>query len=263
MNAPREGTPRQSGGHDRRKFRTRILAFLLVAVLLTLIFRLFDADATARALVRWVDAWGWWAVPVFIALHTLAVVLLLPGAIFPLMAGFLFGPVGGSVYSALGKTLGAVAAFCIARYLIGGHRRSEWLRRARERHPTLAEAEQAIVDGGWRTLAGIRLIPAIPFKISSYLFGWSKLPLREFALGTLIGTIPYSITNAYLGSLAGSLSALGATPFPKTPQGWTIYGGAVAVAIGAAAWAVLRTRRLLRDVQANRPATGRADEAAH
>lgn len=246
-------------GGGRRKFRTRVLAFLLVALLLTLLFRLFDADAVARALVRWVDAWGWWAVPVFIGLHTLAVVLLLPGAIFPLMAGFLFGPIGGSIYSALGKTIGAVAAFCIARYLIGGHRRSEWLQRARERHPTIAEAEQALVDGGWKTLAGIRLIPAIPFKISSYLFGWTRFPLREFAFGTLIGTIPYSITNAYLGSLAGSLSALGATPFPKTPQGWTIYGGAVVVAVGAAGWAILRTRRLLREVRGSTAATNTED----
>lgn len=239
----------------RRKFRTRVLGFLAVALLLTLLFRLFDADAVARALVRWVDAWGWWAVPVFIGLHTLAVVLLLPGAIFPLMAGFLFGPFAGSIYSAVGKTLGAVAAFCIARYLIGGHRRSDWLHRARTRHPTLADAEQALVDGGWRTLAGIRLIPAIPFKVSSYLLGWSKLPLRDFAVGTLIGTIPFSITNAYLGSLAGSLSALGATPFPKTPQGWAIYAGAAAVAVGAATWAILRTRRLLREAQRQRAAT--------
>ena len=250
MNAPSGSAPGQVAGRGGRKFRTRVLAFILVALLITLLFRLFDADAMARTLVRWADAWGWWAVPVFIALHTVAVVVLLPGAIFPLMAGFLFGPVGGSIYSAVGKTLGAVAAFCIARYLIGGHRRSEWLQRARARHPAFTEAEQALVDGGWKTLAGIRLIPAIPFKLSSYLLGWSKYPLRQFALGTLIGTIPYSITNAYLGSMAGSLSALGATPFPQTPQGWAIYGGAVAVALGAAGWAIVRTRRLLHEVRA-------------
>ena len=45
-----------------------------------------------------------------------------------------------------------------------------------------------------------------------------------YSLGTLIGLVPFSLHNVYLGSLAASLVALDDRVVGRTPVEWTIYG---------------------------------------
>ena len=253
---PPESDAGRSTALRKRRFRLRILGFGLLALGLTAAFLALDIDQTIRALGVWMDARGWWAGPIFIGLHALAVVTLVPGAVFPLMAGFLFGPALGAVYAAIGKTVGAWLAFCIARYLIGGHRRSIWLAQLRARFTKLAQLENRIVEGGWKSLATARLIPAIPFKLSSYLFGWTQFTMRDFVIGTLLGTIPYSITNAYLGSLAADLGGLGKAPVPTTQSGTVLYAAAALIAVVAAVLAGVKARRFLRETETDDIVTG-------
>ena len=56
----------------------------------------------------------------FMLIHALATVLLLPGSVLTLADGVLFGPVPGTVYKLTGATLGATLAFLIARHLASG-----------------------------------------------------------------------------------------------------------------------------------------------
>ncbi len=238
-------SPLMTPFRPRKPSRTQLVGFALFAVVLTAALLLLDANQAVRALVRSVDLLGWKAGPLFVVVHAAMVVLLLPGAIFPLMAGFLFGPVEGAIYSTLGKTLGGSVAFCIARYLIGGHRRARWMKRLRSRYPRLSLLESELADGGWKSMAMIRLIPVIPFKISSYAFGWSRFRMKDFIVGTFLGTLPYSLTNAYLGSLAGNLGSLGTTPLPQSPLGWALYSCAGLLALSAAIVATVRVRRIL------------------
>ncbi len=250
---PAEADSDRSNSLKTRRFRLRILGFGLLAVSVTAAFLVLDVDQAIRALGAWMDARGWWAGPIFLGLHTLAVVALVPGAVFPLMAGFLFGPALGAAYAAIGKTVGALCAFCIARYLIGGHRRSRWLAQMRSKFTKLALLEDRIVAGGWKSLATARLIPAIPFKLSSYLFGWTRFTLRDFLVGTFLGTIPYSITNAYLGSLAADLGGLGKAPMPTTRSGVLLYSAAALIALLAAVAAGVKARKFLREAEAQEP----------
>lgn len=53
---------------------------------------------------------GLWAPLGYVALFALATVLFIPGAIFGLAGGVLFGPVWGSVLNLIGATLGATLA---------------------------------------------------------------------------------------------------------------------------------------------------------
>ena len=53
------------------------------------------------------------------ALFACATILFLPGALFGLAGGLLFGPVLGTVLILAGATLGTAAAFIIARYIAG------------------------------------------------------------------------------------------------------------------------------------------------
>jgi uncharacterized membrane protein YdjX (TVP38/TMEM64 family) len=57
-------------------------------------------------------------------LFALGTVAFVPGVVFSLAGGALFGPFWGSLWNLAGTTLGATLAFLVARY-IGG----EWVAR--------------------------------------------------------------------------------------------------------------------------------------
>ena len=67
---------------------------------------------------------GPWAPLAHIALFTIATLLFVPGALFGLAGGALFGPLWGTALNLVGATLSATAAFLVGRYLAGN-----WVRR--------------------------------------------------------------------------------------------------------------------------------------
>ncbi|MGH8428816.1 MAG: VTT domain-containing protein, partial [Solimonas sp.] len=60
---------------------------------------------------------GLWAPLGHVVLFALGTILFVPGVIFGLMGGALFGPLCGTALNLAGATLGATAAFLIARYV--------------------------------------------------------------------------------------------------------------------------------------------------
>ena len=76
----------------------------------------WDKDAAVRALSEWSEALGIWAIPAYVALHTLTLALCLPYAVFfEAAASLLFGffPAVLCVFSA--KILAASLSFSLAR----------------------------------------------------------------------------------------------------------------------------------------------------
>jgi uncharacterized membrane protein YdjX (TVP38/TMEM64 family) len=238
-----------------RVFGGAATALVAVALMLFLLLR-----GQLGHLLAWVDGLGWAAAPLFVLLFSLEVVILLPGIVFPLAAGFFFGWAEGTLLSVLGKLVGSTCAFLLARRLLGRGALSVRARERLGRSPRLRLLAEALPRGGWRTVALVRLVPLIPFKLSNYLFGWSQVRLRDFVLGTLIGTVPYSLSNAYLGStVAGrGVGELGAarTAAATSPAHWWI---SASVALVASAAAIAVARRALRALRA---AASESDEPA-
>jgi len=79
----------------------------------------------AETLPATMDGFGIWAPVAFIALFALATVAFLPGMVFALAGGVIFGPVLGSLYGLTGATIGAVLAFMAARYVASGRVREK------------------------------------------------------------------------------------------------------------------------------------------
>ena len=67
---------------------------------------------------------GLWTPLAHVGLFALATVFFVPGAIFGLAGGALFGPLWETVLNLTGAILGASASFLIARYLA-----ADWVRR--------------------------------------------------------------------------------------------------------------------------------------
>lgn len=225
-------------------------SILFVAILLALLVH-FGAHERVVDLLEWFDAQGSWVPLLFILLMAAVVVLLLPGIFFTTGAGFVFGVVEGSIYVVLGTTLGAAMAFLIARYVLGEHARQFILSRAK-----LRLVSDEITPHGWKIVFLTRLIPFFPSKISNYFFGLTHFSFRGYVGGSLLGFIPFSIHNVYLGSIVADVSILTEGSLDRSPLTWALYGaGFLATVI-----AIIYLNRLARRALARYEAQGVIEE---
>jgi uncharacterized membrane protein YdjX (TVP38/TMEM64 family)/rhodanese-related sulfurtransferase len=141
---------------------------------------------------RWVRDAGAWGPAVYMGAYALATVLSLPGALLTLAGGALFGPVWGAFYSLTGATIGATAAFAIARYAASdwvGRRAGGWTR--------------SLIDGveteGWRFVAFVRLVPFLPFNLLNYALGLTRIRLAHYVLASYVFMLPGALAYTYLG----------------------------------------------------------------
>lgn len=139
----------------------------------------------------------------FVAAFAAGAVLFLPGAIFGIAGGALFGPIWGAVLNVVGGTVGAALAFLIARYVAG-----DWVRR--RLGGRLGEIAKGVEAEGWRFVAFVRLVPLFPFNASNYALGLTRISLWQYVAATAICMTPGSAAYAWLGH-AGVSAAAGTT----------------------------------------------------
>jgi len=178
--------------------RLGLLTVLLAAVAWTFVQR---ADFDVGVVENWVRGYGLWAPLAFAALYVVATVLFLPGSIPTIVAGALFGPFWGTLYSLAGATVGATVAFLISRYLA-----SEWV--ARKAGGRLERLIAGVEAEGWRFVAFTRLVPLFPFNLLNYALGLTRIPLSHYVLASLVCMLPGGLAYTYLG-YAGREAAAG------------------------------------------------------
>ncbi|MGE0431480.1 MAG: VTT domain-containing protein [Planctomycetota bacterium] len=139
-----------------------------------------------------VRALGWIAPVAFVLIYAVAMVLCLPATPLSLAAGGVFGWAGAVAANLVGSTLGATAAFLVARAL--GAPGVQRLFGTRGRR--LIEGVEA---EGWRFVVFVRLVVIIPFNVSNYLFGITRLRVGTYALATAVGMLPGCVAYSYLG----------------------------------------------------------------
>lgn len=184
---------------------TRRLAgrILLAAVLAAgAIWALVNRDGLdVAAIEAWVRGAGIWGPALFIGLYALAAVLFLPGSVFSLAGGMLFGPVWGTLYNLTGATIGATIAFAIARYLA-----SDWV--ARKAGGRLERLGAGVEAEGWRFVAFVRLVPLFPFNLLNYALGLTRIRFSHYVLASFICMFPGGLAYTWLG-YAGREAAAG------------------------------------------------------
>ncbi len=217
-----------------------IAASILFVAAILAVMVYYDVHEQVLQLLGWFEAQGAWAPLLFILVMTAVVVLLLPGVLFTTGAGFVFGLVEGSIYVVVGTTLGATLAFLIARYLFGNR-----ARRFIMAHARLRLVSDELTPNGWKIVLLTRLIPFFPSKISNYFFGLTRFSLRGYIGGSVLGFIPFSIHNVYLGSIAADITTLGARNLDRSPLEWSLYGAGFIVTVIAVVYLNHLARRAL------------------
>lgn len=122
-------------------------------------------------------------------------ILFFPGTPFTLLAGATFGVLWGSIISLIGNTIGAVAAFLIARYFLRGYVKNTLY----TKYPKIKIYEQRFLQHGFATVLLLRLIPLFPFNALNYILGVTSVSTKDYILGTAIGIIPGTIAFVYFG----------------------------------------------------------------
>lgn len=169
---------------------------------------------------RWIAGLGWWGVALFTLIYIIAALVLAPAAVLTIAAGFAWGFWALPIV-VVAATLGAAAAFLVARYAVRERVRL-WLRRRRN----LAAIDRAVAEEGWKIVALVRLSPVIPFGLQNYLFGATAVPFGHFVAATFAGIIPGTALYTYIGVLGGESGQAG-------PARWALF------ALGLAATALV------------------------
>ena len=159
-----------------------------------------------QSTLLWVKMLGTMGAIAFIVIYNLATILFVPASILTLGGGAIYGVVWGSIYVFVAATLGAIFAFLIGRYFARG-----WFSEKIRNNMTFRAIDAAVAIDGFKIVLLTRLSPIFPFNMLNYVFGVTRVALKDYILGS-IGMIPATIMYVYLGSLIGDVALLGIHP---------------------------------------------------
>ena len=183
------------------KTRHKIFFYCLIVIIIFLIIDFIRGGITNSILssdinklseiIQWFGILG----PIFfILLVTIEVMVApIPGFIFFVTGGVLFGWFWGAVLTLIGNLIGASLAFLLAKYL-----GRDYIKRKINSKKLTQFDKYTDRFGGY----GIFLLRVNPFTSSdvfSYMAGFFKIPYKDFILGTFFGLLPLSFIQTYFG----------------------------------------------------------------
>ena len=176
---------------NQRSNIIRIVLLLVLVVGIALAFWFRDAFDIERG-KQWIKDLGLVGQLVFILFYIIATVIFFPGSIATAAGGALFGPLWGTLINLSGATIGATAAFLVARYVA-----ADWVR------AKMGKRLQSLMDGvdaeGWRFIAFVRLVPLFPFNLLNYALGLTRIRLGTYVITTFICMAPGAFAYTYIG----------------------------------------------------------------
>lgn len=146
---------------------------------------------------------------IFGSVYILATAFALPGSVLTVSGGILFGTMWGTVINLVSATLGASAAFLLARYL-GREFVEKWTR------GKLKRFDQKIGEHGFTTVFYLRLVPLFPFNLLNFSLGLTQIRFRDYFLASLLGMAPGTFVYTSLGGASHYLDL-------NDPAAWLDY----------------------------------------
>lgn len=181
----------------RQKTTAKFVIFLLLILLTIFSIKYFNLQShlTTESLRSTVASSGIFGPLIFIILYILTSIFFLPGAIFSIASGAIFGSIMGTIYTVIGATIGATLAFLISRYFT----RSFFEELIERKYKKIREYDEKLERNGFVTVLFLRLIPLFPFNGLNFALGLTRVKLKDYIIATLIGIIPGAFLYAYLG----------------------------------------------------------------
>ncbi len=178
-----------------------------------------------KSFTDWIRHLGVAGAFIFIGVYALAALLFLPGAIFTIAAGLVYGIVGGTAVAIAGATLGAGVSFLAGRYLFRNR-----IKKFAGKNKKFGAIDDAIGKQGWKIVGLLRLSPLIPFNVSNYFYGVTAIGFWPYLLASFVGMLPGTLLYAYLGAIGQA--GLSGGKKGHSPLEWTFLGIGLLATIG-------------------------------
>ncbi len=179
----------------------KLIGFGIVLALLAVAAFTLPVTEWLTSLIEWIDANRSISWLVFMLVYILFTVLLFPGSVLTLSAGFLFGLGFGFVLVSAASVIGACLAFLLGRYFA-----RDWVADKIEGNAKFSALDNAVRDKGFVIVLLTRLSPVFPFSLLNYSLGITAVRFPNYALGSWLGMMPGTLLYVYLGSAAQNLT---------------------------------------------------------
>src|SRR5947208_16042429 len=200
--------------NEKKSALIRLIALVVFIIALFMAMRFLPVQPWLRDFNDWIGRMGVAGIFIFIIVYAVATVLLAPGAILTIGAGFAFALWKEFLAVSAGATLGAALAFLVARFI------------ARQKIEAIAKGngkfrkiDNAIGKQGAKLVFLLRLSPVIPFNLSNYLYGLTGVRFWPYVLASWIGMMPGTFLYVYIGT-AGKAAVLAAAGSEAVQHGW-------------------------------------------
>lgn len=219
---------------------SRLVALIIIVVALFLAMRFLPIQQWLRNFNDWVGQMGVAGIFIFIGVYAVATVLVAPGAILTIGAGFAFGLWKGFLAVSAGATLGASLAFLVARFI--ARDKVEAIAKGNEKFRNI---DNAIGKQGAKLVFLLRLSPVIPFNLSNYFYGLTSVKFWPYVLASWIGMMPGTFLYVYIGT-AGKAAVSAAAGGEAIKHGWQ-YWAFMSVGLTATIIVTIWVTKIARD----------------
>jgi len=175
----------------------KMIAGLLALVVFILATRKLPVMDWLQQVAEPLRNMGWAGVALFAVGYFIAGLLCVPCMPLALTAGYIFGTFQGVVAVHTAAVCAAAAGFLMGR-MIGRRKAAAWLRKSERFH----FLDDAIAQEGWK-IVGLLRMQALPFGVSNYLYGMTKIDFWHYLLATGIAMLPGHLILVYLASVGG------------------------------------------------------------
>jgi uncharacterized membrane protein YdjX (TVP38/TMEM64 family) len=222
----------------------RFAVFVAIIIALFLAMKFLPFQQWLRNFNDWVGQMGVAGIFIFIGVYAVATVLLAPGAILTIGAGFAFGLWKGFLAVSVGATLGASLAFLVARFI--ARHKVEAIAKGNEK---FRKIDKAVGKQGAKLVFLLRLSPVIPFNLSNYFYGLTGVKFWPYVLASWIGMMPGTFLYVYIGTAgkAAVSAAAGGEAIKHGWQYWTFMGVGLAATIIVTIWVTKIARDALKE----------------
>ena len=228
--------------NEKKGAVARLVALTVIVVALFLAMKFLPVQQWLRSFNDWVGQMGLAGIFIFIAVYAAATVLLAPGAILTIGAGFAFGLWKGFLAVSAGATLGASLAFLVARFVA-----RDKIEAMARRNTKFQRIDNAIGKQGAKLVFLLRLSPVIPFNLSNYFYGLTAVKFWPYVRASWIGMMPGTFLYVYIGTAGkAAVAAAGGEAVKHGWQYWTFMGIGLVATIVVTIWVTKIARDALK-----------------
>src|SRR6058998_232891 len=225
----------------------RLIMLIAVLIALFLAMKFLPVQQWLGSFNDWVGQMGVAGIFIFIGVYVIATVLLAPGAILTIGAGFAFGLWKGFIAVSAGSTLGAALAFLVARFIA-----RDKVEAIAKRNDKFRKIDNAIGKQGSKLIFLLRLSPVIPFNLSNYFYGLTGVKFWPYVFASWSGMIPSTFLYVYIGT-ASKLAVSAAADGEAVKHGWqywTLISFGLVATVVVTIWVTKIARDALRRTEA-------------